>query len=798
MLLGWTILRPTKREPRRNGHSSSVLTRWLRIVLIVVLGTAALGPLSAQPAQTTRRFQSGTPLTEALLQLQQAGLKLVFSSQLVRPEMKVEAEPRSLEPRKILSELLAPHGLDVREGPGGVLIVVPGPLRPAPHPFPAAPIRPRWSEEIVVQPSRISLLVADPAAPVHLTREEMESLPHLGEDVFRTLSLLPGTSSSDISAQFHIRGARRDELLILLDGQELYEPYHLRDFDNALSIVAASALARASLTTAAFPVSYGDRMAGVLDMQTIEPPARRRLRLNASLVGAQVEAGESYRGGTLGWFASARRGTLDILGRLFELEEPSFWDFFAKVDSQLTPRQNLRIHGLASRDNLLFADEKDEPIEGESKNLDTEYDSTYLWLTHRIILNQDLFVDSALSTTRVRRDRRGTEQDPERSFEVRDERRLDVTSFHHSWNLERSARQFLHAGVEYRKFEAFYDYFSFRQFTTPLASLRSGAAESTFALRQPFGSEHLSLYASDRLRPLPALTLELGLRYDQHTAVDDDILSPRFNAAWGLGTSSVLRLGWGHFSQSHRAYELMVEDGDSRFYPAERSDHWVVGVEHIVAPLSRLPLSSLRVEAYRRTVASPRPRYENLFKPFDAFPEGEFDRVRIEPHSARAEGAELYFRGRATPRFDWWLNYAYASTRDRIDGRNVPRGIDQRQTLNLDVNYRPAPTWNLNVAWAFRTGWPTTPLTLVDGSPVLGALNSARLHHYHRLDARLSHEWAVRSGTLTFFLDARNLYDRRNVAGLDITFDPETSSLVFDNERWPGFLASAGVTWELR
>ena len=55
------------------------------------------------------------------------------------------------------------------------------------------------------------------------------------------------------------RGA--NELLIRLDGQELYEPYHLRDFDNALSIVTTSRIAKVSLVTA-LPASYGDRAAG--------------------------------------------------------------------------------------------------------------------------------------------------------------------------------------------------------------------------------------------------------------------------------------------------------------------------------------------------------------------------------------------------------------------------------------------------------------------------------------------------------------------------------------------------------
>ena len=38
--------------------------------------------------------------------------------------MKVLTEPKAVQPRKILDEILRPHGLQVRSGPGGALLVV--------------------------------------------------------------------------------------------------------------------------------------------------------------------------------------------------------------------------------------------------------------------------------------------------------------------------------------------------------------------------------------------------------------------------------------------------------------------------------------------------------------------------------------------------------------------------------------------------------------------------------------------------------------------------------------------------
>lgn len=795
-------------------------------------------------------------------------MKLVFSSRIVKPDMRLDAAPVSTEPRAILDELLAPHGLAVEEASGGSLVVVParGPRLPASlsgvvrsrhalSPLPGVTVQvvgtpleavtgadgrfeivdvppgeytvearrsgfviaerdavvvppsaqldvsfvlqpaPLTGEEVVVNPSRISLLQEEPNAPFALDREEMLRLPHLGGDVFRTLSLLPGTTSNDVTAQFHVRGGRRDEVLVLLDGQELYEAYHLKDFDSALSVIAASELSNLDLTTGAFPSSYGDRMGAILDLTTITPAQRRRFRLSVSVVNAQLEAG-----GMIGergtWLASLRRGATDLAGRVFGAEDPRFWDLFAKVDYRFSTSQSARLNFLYSEDELDFVEDRED----EFKEFDTEYDNAYAWLTHQAVLTDRLFVDTALSGATVDRDRRGIELEEEKEVEVGDVRGLDVRGVLQSWNYQAGNRHFVKAGFELRRFESDYDYSSFREFETPLARLRSDPPDGQFSFRGRFRDDYLGAYVSDRFQPARSLTLELGARFDRHTLTNDGVWSPRANLAWGLGSRSVVRAGWGHYYQSQRGYELSVEDGDTRFYPAERSEHWVAGFEHLFADTVSSPLVALRAEVYRRTITDPRPRYENLFEPFEVLPEASLDRFRIEPDRSVAEGIELFLQGRTGRRLDWWLNYSLSRSEDEIDGRRFPRQIDQRHTFNADVNYGLGRGWDVNVAFRYHTGWRVTPISteVVDGEyvPVIGLLNSERLPDYHRLDLRLSRRFPLKSGSVTAFLDAQNVYDRKNTAGFDLEIDDRTGAIERSTEGWPGFFASAGVTWE--
>ncbi|HEY7573962.1 MAG TPA: carboxypeptidase regulatory-like domain-containing protein, partial [Thermoanaerobaculia bacterium] len=349
--------------------------------LCLGLATPLDGATAAAAQGLETEISAGMPLTDALAALRKKGLRLVYSSLIVRADMRVVIAPASGEPRAMLEELLAPHGLAVREEQGGSLVIVSlggedaravlggtvrargalTPLRGVTVTVPSAgasavtgadgrfllgglepgertvragrsgfaieersgirlfpgrttelaielsPV-PAMAEEIVVNPSRISVLQEEPVAPLSLSREQMLRLPQLGGDVFRTLSLLPGIAADDVAAQFHIRGGRRDEVLVLLDGQELYEAYHLKDFDNALSVVAATGLSRLDLTTGAFPSSYGDRMGGILDLSTMHPSRARRFRLSLSVLTAQLE-GSGSLGDRLWLLGSLRRGT---------------------------------------------------------------------------------------------------------------------------------------------------------------------------------------------------------------------------------------------------------------------------------------------------------------------------------------------------------------------------------------------------------------------------------------------------------------------------------------------------------
>ena len=82
--------------------------RRLIVVLTVLVGFNSV-PVRSEPAVGSG--YRGHSLIYALEDLQDKGLRVLYSSDLVDPEMMVEREPTASSLHRILDQLLGPHGL---------------------------------------------------------------------------------------------------------------------------------------------------------------------------------------------------------------------------------------------------------------------------------------------------------------------------------------------------------------------------------------------------------------------------------------------------------------------------------------------------------------------------------------------------------------------------------------------------------------------------------------------------------------------------------------------------------------
>jgi outer membrane cobalamin receptor len=662
--------------------------------------------------------------------------------------------------------------------------------------------------EVVVVPSRYGVLEAEVVSQQTVTRDEIEIMPQVGEDVFRALKRLPGVAADDISTRLNVRGSTDRELLVRLDGLELYEPYHLKDFDGALGILDIHSVGGIELLTGGFPTEYGDKLAGVFEMESRTPPITgTRTTLGLSITNASAMSQGGFAGGKGQWLASARRGYLDIVMALTGGDDnlsPRYWDAFGKLQYAVHDRHRLTASALHASDNLRLHEEEDDV------DLVTSWKSSYGWLTWDAYPGPGISARTVGWVGRLTRNRIGELEDlggndtgPE-YFDVKDDRVFTFKGARHDLGVELSDWMMLKLGGEVKQVAAAYDYFNLTRALVLSPTGEVGARYHTTEVNLDPAGEEYSAYFATRVRPIEALTAEVGLRYDHISHTGDSDWAPRLLAALDLTRNTTLRASWGRYYQSHGIHELEVGDGEQQYFPSDLAEQIAFGLDQqLGADLT------LRIEGYRRTSPDLRPRYVNAGRELQAFPEAEGDRMLIDPDRGRASGVELLLLREQGRNWAWSASYAYAIAEDEIAGRWVPRNLDQRHTVGLNASFRPTSRWQLAGGWYYHTGWPATEITYavdtttngtVMFSREFGQLNGIRLPSYHRLDFRVTRSFPVGGGVLQAYVDLFNVYGRTNLRsygfGASLYDDGRLVVSRYNGDELLPFLPSIGFRYE--
>jgi len=604
--------------------------------LLAALLWATATLVAAKPADFNLPAQ---PAAAALVEFsQQAGVEVLFSYQELNT-VQASAVAGRLEPETALLLLLQGTGFSGTLSARGRFVVsrTPAPAKPAKAgrreaappeaPPPAreagdAAVGPVIAlQKVVVTPSRFGIAQERVTPNVTLTNAELATLPQLGEDLYRTIERLPGLAADDFSAKFWVRGAPNAQMLARYDGVDLIEPFHLKDYDGSLSIVDLQTIGSVDVITGGFTTDSGDRLAGVLTMETQEARRSRPVTtLGLSVTNVRGTTQGEFADGAGQWMAAVRRGYLDLalkLGNGHLGASPTYYDFSGKVAYRITPHQTLSFHLLYAGDSLTRRQRDNEP------DLDSSYDSAYAWARWQGEFGDRVSGEGALSFSRLDWHRRGDGflDGGLHRFVLHDDRRLAVWGLRQDWTVNLTAHALVRAGYEFKSGEARYDYDLLRElWVLRDGVLSTGTRTVTTALR-PDG-DHAAAYVAPRIQPWIRLIIEPGVRFDRHSTTGQSTWSPRLNASLALGPATSLRAAWGLYEQAQGLHELSVQDGETGFHPAERAEQRVVGLAHTLASGV-----SLRLEAYERLTTHVRPHWENRIEPFNVFPESLYDRV---------------------------------------------------------------------------------------------------------------------------------------------------------------------------
>jgi outer membrane receptor protein involved in Fe transport len=741
--------------------------------------------------------ERGEALVDALNELRAQGLQLIFSSALIEPRLTVDVDPGDGTPEQIARRILAPHGLTLEATRPGLFSIVKRelPVPPTAAVVPDTERRPEAAQplyEVKVYASRYQVDQQGTSSLVELSRDDLAGLAGAAEDALRVTRFLPGTTSNSLSARSHVRGGRQDELAIYFDGVPLYEPFHFKDVQSVLGIIDPENISTLDFFSGVFPVRYGNRLSGVLDIRPRQWTGESYNAIGASnLYFSGLSQGRLERL-PLEWLASVRYGNrellLDLLRFRQQESEPSFLDALGRVKYDFGTRSSLTLGW------LLLQDEMDANLDS-GERADLGYRDATGWVGWHFRADDRKELRLTLSRTERHTDREGATLAPANGLNTLDDRRrFDSTMA----RLEATSRVndalSLNAGFEWHDDDASYLYQADAQFD-PAFAAAFGRAPS-FSRHEDFEVEATSYaaYASALFSLGSRTRVDVGLRWDGQRfgeAFRDDEVSPRLSVQFQYDPATVLRASWGRLAQTERPDELLVPDGDESFHPAQRATQTVLSIERRVRS-SML----MRVEAYDKLVSSPRPLYENLLDPFSLLPELGVDRVRVQPEDSRAHGLELSVRWEPGGPWTGWASYSWSEAKDRMDGRDVPRTWDQRNALSSGLAWSREP-WLLSAAFTWHSGWRRNELLLDGGDLVLGERNARAWPDQLSLDLRAAWKWPWRWGELELFGEITNATDHDNLCCDAYQLASPGPSLSRTTSGWLPRVYLFGVTWRL-
>ena len=650
--------------------------------------------------------------------------------------------------------------------------------------------------EVVVTASRYELVRDLVTAPFYVDQRTIEQQPDFGNDPLRALHRLPGAASG-ISAKAHVRGGALDETAVVLNGQRLLDPFHIRDYQSMFSAIDARAIDGMQVYTGGFPARYGDSIGALVRVDALDAHEPRHSELVVSVLNTSVLSAGTIGDGTGSWLVSGRRSNLEHVVHE-RLGEPAYYDLFGEIGVNFSARTQVSVNALTARDRVLLVTEAD-PAEREQSANDTRNNT--FWVHWQQQWANRLTSSTTFSSGSFESTRAATADDPEKIVAaVTDRRDVEIVAARQDWELRLGAAHALSFGGEYQHLRADYAYEASAHYRGYFLLFPGVApALSRSATLSPDG-ELAALYVADRWRIANSTIAEVGLRWDRYDYSglrEETQLSPRISVRHELTPATVLRWSVGRYFQAQGLHELPVEDGVTTFAPAQRANHVVLGVEHRLGERYLI-----RAEVYRKELDGLRPRFENLFDPLAILPELEPDRARIAPDGAAARGIELSLAYADSAATQWWASYVYAHATDQVAGESVARSWDQRHAAQVGVA-RESGRWDFGAVLAYHSGWATTGLTLQQSAAgtttaVIGPRNAQRLGSYSSLDLRANRRVPLRVGALDMFVEISNATNRENPCCADFDIEQDGNGFFLEQEAdtWLPRLATFGVRWQ--
>lgn len=703
-------------------------------------------------------------------------------------------------------------------------------------------------QEVTVYSSQNKKLNLEESQNLSMLSERIREISPAMPDILRSVQALPGIAvNNEFKADFNVRGGNQDENLVLVNGAQVYEPYHIKEAANAsVGIFNVDLVKKVDLISGGFSARYGDKMSSVLNIQYREGD-KEKYKGAASLSLAYADA---YVEGPViknsSFILGIRKSYTEYVLSLIDYEDiktakPSFYDVQGVLSFNFTPANKLLFEFIHSGDDFSYKPGKNilyKPTtgthNGESANfrstkVENENDNAGYYsnlfdlqsiniLSNKALLNFEVSYygqtdDEYRLFNRIEADNISAIQSNNFYFDslyttrlTYDSLKIETLEFKSNLQYQFSPVYEINTGFGFQKIvyeQVNNDTYTYKRSeninNVDIVNKDTLERAGSYGNDIPVDAQSykFNLFLENIIQPNENLTFNIGGRIDYFDINTEMTFSPRINAAYRLGENTILRGAWGNYYQSPDYKQLAYSESSDSNTKSQEAIHYILGIEKTFYLSNTLnEFFKLKLEGYYKD-------YLNVISSYY----GTFERLTYSKKNdaiGNAKGLDIYAI-LSLPGFYNWISYGLLFANEDILTDNFgeyPRYTDQRHTLAVVSNIDLGKNWDITLKGFYGSGFPYTPKTAVkDNSNVWrwesGKIHSATLPAYKRVDFRIAKTFNFEKSNLNVFIDVSNIFNFKNIQYYE--YDPPSFKKPKKSEvlLWP-VIPSFGIRWEFK
>jgi CarboxypepD_reg-like domain/TonB-dependent Receptor Plug Domain len=610
---------------------------------------------------------------------------------------------------------------------------------------------------------------------ISVSQKQIKALPSVGgeADIVQYLQVIPGIiSTGDQGGQIYIRGGAPVQNKILLDGLNIFNPFHSIGF---YSVFETELIKNVEVLTGGFGAEYGGRISAIVDIKTREGNKARTSGFVSGgpfMVKGLIEGPiKKFKegGSSISYVLTAKKSLIDQASKTLYSYATSndsiglpftFQDFYGKISVNTSNGSRINMFGFnfadAYKNPLLATIDWKNAGGGVNFNL--------------IPSGSNILVDGLIGFSRYNVGIQEKDAEPRTSA-------IDELSANVNFTFFGDKNEIKY-GLEMRSIRTDFE------FVNPFG----------LRLAQEQNTTELGFYAKYR-QILGKLIIEPSLRTQYYSSLGSITLEPRLGVKVNISDKLRFKGAAGKYTQN------ILSTSNERDV-VNLFNGFLTGPESVVAGLdgqpvkNKLQLSNHLVGGFEYDLNSQiQLNIEGYYKDFPQLivvnrNKTERSQADYVVEKGKAYGVDFTIKYEVQ-RLYVWATYSHGYV-NRNDGQQeYPTVFDRRHNVNMLVTYDldKKGTWQISGRWNMGSGFPFTKtkgfynyLDYLGGVGTnyqtenpdnIGILysnerNGGRLPYYHRLDVSLQKKVAFsKHSGLEVNLSVTNAYDRPNIFYFD-------------------------------